>query len=552
VKSESRISWAICAVVLSAAASHAPAAQQRSGEYSLSGTVVNSRTGEPVRRALVHLTYLRETAQSVPDDGATPDQAAFTDVSGVFWFKALVAGDFVVSAQKPGFAEPLSVNGTVQVKLTGSVSDIRLTLTPLGVVTGKVVDQNGRPVRNANIVALTFQMIDGQRQAQIERQNVSTDDRGIYRLWALRPCRLYVEATGRTGGTRMYSADEPPPDVLEESFAPAYFGGAKDLGSAVPLEIEAGTEARADLAVKLEPAYRIRGSISGFVPHRPLSFVLQSGEEETSVSRVAVNSDTGTFQIYDVLSGSYTLRVGQDGTAAEIAVNVNGADRDGVEVVLAAGVDIGALTRFTNEPQAEPIQAGSPGLYFLGGQCSTQLISTLRSTAHRYFSKPSAQGEGVTFQGVLPGTYRASISCTGAHVRSASFGTQDLLANPVVTIRPDVAPPPIEIVATYGGGSIAATFSGKLPPESRTHVLLVPQFEASTGPLMTAIRAAGESGGQFEFRSLAPGAYLLYAFSSDEDVEYRNPKFLQSLTGGVRVEVEDNSETKVTLSGVVR
>jgi hypothetical protein len=45
---------------------------------------------------------------------------------------------------------------------------------------------------------------------------------------------------------------------------------------------------------------------------------------------------------------------------------------------------------------------------------------------------------------------------------------------------------------------------------------------------------------------------LAYAFANINDVEYRNPEFLKTLTGGVAVQVEDGSEKTITIAGVSR
>jgi len=59
-------------------------------KYSLSGTVVNVLTGEPIRRALVQI-YMG------------PGQASLTDDSGHFEFNGLPPGQASVTVQKPGF-----------------------------------------------------------------------------------------------------------------------------------------------------------------------------------------------------------------------------------------------------------------------------------------------------------------------------------------------------------------------------------------------------------------------------------------------------------------
>jgi len=45
---------------------------------------------------------------------------------------------------------------------------------------------------------------------------------------------------------------------------------------------------------------------------------------------------------------------------------------------------------------------------------------------------------------------------------------------------------------------------------------------------------------------------MAYAFLDDVEIEYRNPQFLRSLSGGVGVQVEDGSEKSVTIPGVER
>jgi hypothetical protein len=59
-------------------------------------------------------------------------------------------------------------------------------------------------------------------------------------------------------------------------------------------------------------------------------------------------------------------------------------------------------------------------------------------------------------------------------------------------------------------------------------------------------------GFRFEARNLAPGSYMAYAFSNPDDIEFRNPQFLQSLSGGVLVQVEDGSEKNITIPAVTR
>jgi hypothetical protein len=152
---------------------------------------------------------------------------------------------------------------------------------------------------------------------------------------------------------------------------------------------------------------------------------------------------------------------------------------------------------------------------------------------------------------VLPGVYRSAIQCFGGYVSSAVFGTQDLLVNALLAIQPGVAPPSIEIMITRGGGTVSGTVSIESIKKGATvQILLVPQFTASTGPFLAAFQLGESSYIHLPF--LSPGPYNIYAFSNADDIEYRNPIFLQSLTGGVSVQVEDNSEKTVTITALAR
>jgi hypothetical protein len=133
------------------------------------------------------------------------------------------------------------------------------------------------------------------------------------------------------------------------------------------------------------------------------------------------------------------------------------------------------------------------------------------------------------------------LQCFNAYVRSALYGSQDLMANPEVTVAPGGAVS-IDILATNGSG----TLTGRIENAGdNPWILLVPQF------LGDAVFQTVEPQ-DFDMVNLAPGNYLAYAFSSGKDIEFRNRDFIRTLTGGVTVQIEDGKESKVTIPGVVR
>jgi protocatechuate 3,4-dioxygenase beta subunit len=537
--------WIAASLLLSAGA----LAQQEDARYSLNGTVINQKTGEPVKRAMVRLSCHGNPGIATSQRRPNAVLSAMADDSGRFVFRALPRGSCSVNAEKPGFR---LAPGGEQIEFPGAVENLAVPLSPLASVTGKVTDQDGLPVRGVTVFALASEVQDGFRQSRMSR-TITTDDRGVYRMWNFAPGKYYIKAAGRSGGTNLYAGDTTPLYMSEEAFAPIFAGGGRALESAMPVSLNEGEEAHADLAIQWEPAFKIRGSLQNFVPRRQVKFELITGQDAVPASRVAVNGDTGTFEIQDVVPGAYLLRATQNDATAELAISVGAADLTGIGLALAAPVDIPVVTHLS-DPSPAPQDAHPLPRRFRGSLCRAELRAPVRPEF--FGSLPPGDGEEMRIAGVRPGNYRVNVQCAGAYVRSAMAGTQDLLSNPILTIVPGAAPTPIEILASAGGGTVNGIVERKEQVHDESiHVLLVPQFAPTTGPMLAdTLFDQSESGAkpEFFFSNVTPGNYVAYAFSGDAEIEFRNPEFLKGLSGGVAVQVTDQAEVKITIPGVLR
>jgi hypothetical protein len=177
-----------------------------------------------------------------------------------------------------------------------------------------------------------------------------------------------------------------------------------------------------------------------------------------------------------------------------------------------------------------------------------------------YLSKSQQDGRftlaqedgGFTYDGVLPGEYHVQLTCGVVYIQSASFGGVDLLRNPVVKISADAPPPSLEIYYTPGGGALQATFTDPVLPFGA--VLLVPDFPAANSPELQKARSKELFGNlpdwnMYQFSNQAPGDYTIYTLPKFEDVEFRNPAFLQALSGGTQIHIEDGEITQLTITG---
>jgi hypothetical protein len=537
-------------------------AQTPAGDYSIAGSVVNNETGEPVRNALVTLTRVpgMEEIQHRQQNAQIwfpAQKTVLAGAGGEFQFTGLAEGEYNLAANKPGFnpffATPSQPRSSI--KITTSMSGVELKMAALGVIEGKVVDQFGEPVAHALINLYSVNINDGFRQI-VSVRNVDTNDRGLYRLWNLAPGKYYVKAIGKNGGTYTYVGDSAPRYEAWEGFEPVYAGGARELDSATPIVIVAGTQAQADFNLKLEPAFKIRGTLQNYTQHQPVAFQLRQGSEPVANSRVALNGTTGRFEIEDVVEGSYVLRAMQgQATRGEIPVSVKDGDAKDISIALSPPVAVKGVVHYLGAPAKPRTKPPGGDDDDDGAEAPASCNVSLHEPGGTldFGHAANAQSGNFAIENVFAGAYQVRLYCNGGYATSAAAGGIDLLANPNLLVQAGSPPPPIEINLKPGGGTLKAKVAVDPKPDQAA-VLLIPAFAASTGPLLQGLfRFPGLSEDlAIELPNLAPGDYVAYALPQFQNVEFRNPTFLQSLTGGVSVRIEDGRTAEITISIIVK
>jgi uncharacterized protein (DUF2141 family) len=451
----------------------------------------------------------------------------------------------------------ISLQWTDSFTLSTSVTGHTIRLVPLGVIQGKLADQHGDPLGGVSVALFADEIMDGARHARGAGTAV-TDDRGQFRIWDLAPGKYFVKAAGRAGGTSMYVGDGAVRYDSWEGFRPVYLGGARDMDSATPVAVAAGSEVRADFTLTVEPVFKIRGAVGNFAANEKVSFKLLEGDPTVADSPVSLDSTTGKFEIDGVPSGQYILRATQGRRArGETAVSVKGGDVNGVPVALAPAVTVTVLERLIGPSPEKPANPKNGGAgedaAAPEGWCAVTLAPPGPVVENELRSSGPTEGGGMAISEAFAGQYQVRLHCGGQYIVSAVSGNSDLLSNPVLTVQPGVPPPPIEIGMKPGGGQLL----GKLAVpggHQGAGVLLVPAFPASTGPMVSDFFSASESADDPAswFSNLAPGDYLAYAFSDIRSVQYRNPAFLNALAGGTSVRIEDGKTTEIALTGPLK
>ncbi len=101
-----------------------------------------------------------------------------------------------------------------------------------GVIAGRITDEFGEPLANTAVSAMRYQTatVSGRRRATA-CGDAPTNDIGEFRLFGLGPGQYYLSATlpGSNSARRRRT--------LDEVYAPTYYPGTPNAGTAQPLTI---------------------------------------------------------------------------------------------------------------------------------------------------------------------------------------------------------------------------------------------------------------------------------------------------------------------------
>jgi hypothetical protein len=327
-------------------------AQEPHPGLSVAGTVV-STGGDPVRKATVLLRARDEAGISY---------ATESDGHGRFLVEDIQPGDYAVSADRQGFMlESDGARGapppTLKVEAGQSVKDVKIKLVPLGVVTGRVLDDDGDPVRGAQVEAMTYSYRAGKRLlARVEQ--VSATDKGEFRLFGLRPGTFYLRASGSNAGSRYFTMGPAISGTLPSgSYSSTYFPGTTDAAHAAPVEIAAGAQLRGlDIRLRREVHYSIRGRLPEQThqgAQTMLEIVPRGGRDESF--SFSARQDNDTFEFTDIPPGSYVVVAiilnDDKRSVARQPVEVVNADVEGFTLDFMPPMEVSGSVRVEGSPR---------------------------------------------------------------------------------------------------------------------------------------------------------------------------------------------------------
>jgi hypothetical protein len=242
------------------------------GTSAISGRVIDAATGAAIAGARVRLTTM--TRRSDEEIAASNDRSQFalrpraqqaeatTDQAGRYEFSGIAAGDYLVGAQSRGYVSLFyglprwpseRVMVPVQLEAGQRLTRIDLALRPGATLRGRVVDENGRPVRDALVITVTSEDA-GLRLNPVLVAPTPTDDDGRYTIEGVAEGQFLVQAVPRP--------DPNNPGAGSQDYLLTYYPSTADPRDALGIDVK-GTAVTSgiDIIVRRKPIYSISGTV---------------------------------------------------------------------------------------------------------------------------------------------------------------------------------------------------------------------------------------------------------------------------------------------------
>ncbi len=525
------------------------------GTAVIAGKIVAADTGRPLRRARV-----------VVAGGGRPHVAS-TDEQGRYRITGLPAGSYTVTAAKSGFVDGAfgqrrSVRTGTPVDLTDGQQavNVDVKLARGGVVTGRVLDEEGEPLARAVVTVLRQQYVRGEKQLTSAGGD-QTDDRGQYRIFGLPPGDYYVSATA--GGLeqivrRVIAGPGGGVDQAPEStgYAPTYYPGVITAGDATKLKLAASQELTGvDFQVQIVPLATVKGIVAG--GPAVISLVPEDGGSLGTGGALAAlggsiaalagrggggrgmlaggglrafTREDGTFSIANVTPGKYTIVARADGGPA------GGGPRMAVQSLVVTGEEVNvALTPAPGVQLSGTITLEASGPLPQGFRGFRVVPSPLGSTPAFAGgrggggSDPADNGQ-FAISDVMPGLYMLrAIGPRGWTMKSVYVDGRDATDLPLEVKTDNVGG--INVIFTDKIGSLTgAVRDARGSGVGNISVIAFPSDPKLWMPQSRHIvTARTDAGGTYRFSAIPPGDYLVAAVEDVEQGEWFDPEFLEQI-----------------------
>jgi hypothetical protein len=495
-----------CALVLGALAfgQEQPPVPARTTS-KVSGRFVNVVSGEPVRKvALLLQPRDREHGEAYWVEADSNGYFVVDDVQPGVYSPNLLRTGFMI--EEPGarhtMAEPLTV-------LSGQdLTGLTIRLIPLGVITGRLLEEDGDPMAGATVEVLEEAYVEGKKQL-IGWSQVRSNVKGDFRIWDVHPGTVYLRAQNNAMFQTQILRGFVAGFKREAGYTSTYYPSTIDPTRAAPIVVAPGAHVKGiDIQLRRERLYVVRGK-NIFDTARQLSaqMVPLHGDLSATVHSPLLTRDT--FEFHDLQPGSYVIVASRmDGEKKRFArepVEIVDADVDGVTLTFGPGADVAGIVRIEGKLPAVP-----------------GLTVTLQPVAPSMFSYPIVQVKAdgsFTLLDTPPGIYEVKVEgMQASYLKSMRLGDQEI-NDRLLDLTKGTAFTLVVILGMDVGKIEGKVLTAKGGPAVRIQVTCVPYGDQARGDFFRI--ATTDEKGSFRMPNVPPGKYKIFAW---EDAPVGGPQ----------------------------
>lgn len=298
----------------------------------------------------------------------------------------------------------------------------------------------------------------------------------------------------------------------QEGYPLTFYPAVTDIDSAVKIRLIQNTTETADITVHAVPVHEIRG----LLPSRP------------GIAQISLKAHSGFLNLatpfeasYDAVTGQFLIKAVPEGTYNVIADWATQTGPHHGEALITVSPSFDQEVRIEDQPLAIV-----HGLLHYAASPSPQMPSSVSITSQDISKKPytaAVSPDGwFSIPSVIEGEYELTVDHTnGAYVKS-------------VTMAGKVVSPQRLVI---GGGQSVGPLEVQLDTSTVAISGILGAQPAVLGQMGVVVQRVGsnqvyvalaDQQRHFGFQDLPPGDYRVYAWDDLDEVEYRNPKFLNA------------------------
>ena len=480
------------------------------GPYRIAGVVVNARGGNPLARTRVTImdAKIRQNIQYV-----------ITSDDGRFEFH-VPAGKFALQGAKRGFISA-AYNQHDQFStaiVTGAEIDaghLTLRLSPNAVLTGRVLDEFGEPVRSAQIIIYRENRSSGI--SRISRlRGATTDDQGRYEVTPLDEGTYFVSAKATPWyavhpiATSEGNANAPVQvdSALDVAYPITYYGDTTESDEATPIPVRGGDRLEADIHLNPAPALHLLFHVAGNggqvnLPQlRRPSF---DGMEDVEPGNVQ-NVSPGVYELTGIAAARYMVRMPDS----------NGQLKEPTAVNLTSSQELdGSSGNATSKVKITVEGAGAAGQRIQ--------IGLRNSKGRTITAEMDAKGE-VNFTDIIPGKYDVL-----AGSQNEVYTVERIAWEGGTTAGRSLNVPTgasLSVSIALVGGSVRVEGFAKRDGKgfAGAMVVLIPKNPEANHDRFR--RDQTDLDGSFSLFNVSPGSYTVIAIENGWDLDWAKPAVL--------------------------